>query len=375
MKTCFNGILGLVGVLAVSLLPVRALATEVVVGFNFVHPASFSVTEQDDALAHMKSAGVRVIRIGFWEDLDKNVDFIKRAYARGIRTVLIFHGKYAPDAPVRPYRPTEFPGMLAGPPLSFLDPELSRQYFHQAMDKLDAHSIALAGMELENEINMAGGNPDFRLPGEGRVLSLDDLTHDPEGQQIAKGYLQYLRVLTVLKQIRDHSKLSQHAPLLPTSLVDTGPEGPWPTPKKYDGVSPGATLAFFRAHGVDELVDTYNIHTYPSMANGPGDRIAAIHRRQRLQQLVEPLCARPGSRAGKPCWVTEWGFTNDGKSCPSDERTRSLLVQEMMDDFRKLVRDGRLTGLIYYSWIGEALFDMYCCGALTQSGRLAIAPM
>ena len=129
------------------------------------------------------------------------------------------------------------------------------------------------------------GSAGHGSPASDAVLQ-DDLTRDPEGQQVAKGYLQYLKVLTALKQIRDHSRLSRHAPLLPTSLVDTGPEGPWPTPKKYDGVSPGATIAFFRTHGLDELVDAYNIHTYP-WANGPGDRVAATHRWQRLQQLVE----------------------------------------------------------------------------------------
>jgi hypothetical protein len=62
-------------------------------------------------------------------------------------------------------------------------------------------------------------------------------------------------------------------------------------------------------------------------------------------------------------------------SCPSDERARGLLVQDMMDDFRKLVGDGRVTGLIYYSWIGAARFDVYRCGGLTQGGRLANGPL
>jgi hypothetical protein len=82
---------------------------------------------------------------------------------------------------------------------------------------------------------MAGNNADFRLPGEGRVLGLSDLYHDTEGQQVAKGYLQYLKELTALKQVRDHSRLNQHTPLLPTSLVDIEQEGPWPTPMNYDG--------------------------------------------------------------------------------------------------------------------------------------------
>jgi hypothetical protein len=373
-RNSINLVIGLAGILAAYLVPTVAHADTILTGVDYVHPSLFSIADQNAALAQMKTAGVPVIRFGMEDKEDENLDFIERAHAQNIRIVLIFHGKYSPGTPVRPYRPKEFPGMWQGPPISSLDPSLSRIYFQQFMDKLDAAGIALAGIELENEINMAGNNPDFRLPGEGRVLGLDDLYHDPEGQQVAKGYLQYLKVLAAMKDVRDHSKLSGRTPLLPTSLVDTGPEGAWPTPKNYDGVSPGATMAFFRANGVDKLVDAYNLHIYP-WADGPGEKVSAVHRLRRLLQLVLPLCSPPGASSGKPCWVTEWGFTNDSKSCPSDEKARSLLVQEMMGDFQQLAQEKRLTGLIYYSWLGEARFDVFRCGSLARTGQLAIAPM
>lgn len=369
-----NRIIWLAGTLAACLAPALAHAGAILTGVNFVHPSLFSVADQNAALAQMKIAGVRVLRFGMEDKEDENLDFIKRAYAQNIRVVLIFHGKYSPGAPVRPYRPKEFPGMWEGPPMSSLDPGLSRIYFQQFMDELDAAGVALAGIELENEINMAGNNPDFRLPGEGRLLGLDDLYHDPEGQQVAKGYLQYLKVLAALKDVRDRSKLSGRTPLLPSSLVDAGPEGAWPTPKNYDGVSAAATIAFFRANGLDRLVDAYNLHTYP-WADGPGEKVSAVHRLRRLQQLVLPLCSPAGSSNGKPCWVTEWGFPNDSKSCPSDEKARSLLVEEMMGDFRQLAQARRLAGLIYYSWLGEARFDVFRCGSLAKTGQLAIAPI
>jgi hypothetical protein len=363
-------------VLLCSLLTLQAMANAqtIVRGVDFVNPVlGFSVADQNAQLAAMKAAGIRVIRFGVEGDIDKNVDFIKRAYAQNIQAVLILHGRYPADAPVRPYRANEFPGMYAGVPFSYLDPELCRQYFQQLLDKLEVAGIVLAGLEFENEINMAGNNPDFRLPGEGRVLGLNDLYHDPEGQQVAKGYLQYLKGLAVLKQVRDASKLNRHTPLLPTSLVEIVQEGPWPTPKKYDGVSAGSTMAFFRANGLDKLVDFYNLHTYP-WADGPGEKASAIHRQRRLQQYVQPLCAAKGATSGKHCWITEWGFTNDSKACPSDEKARALLVQEMMGDFHELEQEGRLAGLIYYSWIGETRFDVYRCGSLTRSGQIAIAP-
>ena len=365
---------GLTVVFGLAVLFCQAGAQNVVRGFDFVNPVlGFSEADQNAQLANMKATGVRVIRFGVEGDVDKNVDFLKRANAQGIKAVLILHGKYAADAPIRPYRAKEFPGMNAGPPFSTLSPELCQRYFEEVLDKLDSNGVALAGLEFENEINMAGNNPDFRLPGEGRVLGLNDLYHDGEGQQVAKGYLQYLKGLAALKQVRDHSRLNQRTPLLPTSLVEIVQEGPWPTRKNYDGVSAGATMAFFRANGLDKLVDAYNLHTYP-WADDPGGKASAIHRLRRLQQYVEPLCSAAGSATGKPCWITEWGFTNDSKACPSDEKARALLVQEMMGDFGQLVKEKRLTGLIYYSWIGEARFDVYRCGGLTQSGRLAIAP-
>ena len=349
-----------------------AQARDVLRGVDFVHPLQFSVADQDSKLAELQSLGVRVIRFGLYDkDEEKNVDFIKRAHAHGVAAVLILHGLYAPEAPLRPYRPQEFPGMWPGPPLSYLDPARSAQYFRELLEKLESDGIALAGMELENEINMAGNDPDFRLPGEGRVLGLADLTQDPEGREVAKGYLQYLKVLAALKEARDHSKLNQHTPLLPTSLVDIEQEGPWPTPKPYDGVSVGATMAFFRAHGLDTLVDAHNLHTYP-WSDSPGDKAAAIHRVRRLEGLVDPIC----SPSGKPCWITEWGFSYADKSCSGPEETaHTQLVQEMMGDFRRLAQEGRLAGLIYYSWTGDTQFDVDRCGGLADSGKAALGPM
>ena len=359
-------------VLGAVLLAGVVQARDLIRGVDFVHPLQFSTEDQNARLSELQSLGVHVIRFGMYaEDEDKNVDFIKRAYAHKISTVLILHGLYAPDAPARPFRPKEFPGMWSGPALSALDPVRSAQYFQELIGKLEREGVTLAGLELENEINMAGNNPDFRLPGEGRVLGLADLSHDTEGQQVAKGYLQYLKVLAALKQVRDNAKLNSRTPLLPTSLVDIEQEGPWPTPKPYDGVSVGATLDFMRAHGLDQLVDAYNLHTYP-WGDHPGDKAAAIHRLRRLRALVDPLCV-PG---GKPCWITEWGFSNASRSCSvSEEKDHTLLVADMMDDFAQLAGEGRLTGLIYYSWTGDTQFDLDRCGALSPSGRLAIAPL
>jgi hypothetical protein len=47
----------------------------------------------------------------------------------------------------------------------------------------------------------------------------------------------------------------------------------------------------------------------------------------------------------------------------------------MMDDFRQWIGEKRLTGLIYYSWIGDPPFDVDRCWTLIRSGELNIAPI
>jgi hypothetical protein len=61
--------------------------------------------------------------------------------------------------------------MWAGPPLSYADPALSKAAFQSLFDQFDANGIVLAGVELGNEINWAAFNPEFPLPGEGKILT------------------------------------------------------------------------------------------------------------------------------------------------------------------------------------------------------------
>jgi hypothetical protein len=47
----------------------------------------------------------------------------------------------------------------------------------------------------------------------------------------------------------------------------------------------------------------------------------------------------------------------------------------MMGDFRQLAQQGKLAGLIYYSWTGDTQFDVKRCGAPTKAGKRAIGPL
>jgi hypothetical protein len=348
-------------------------------GVNVVNPMGVRLADRDTVLRQLQAAGVHVIRCGITAD-DKGIDFACRAAAKGIRLLLILGPQYQSNAPVRPYQPDKFPLMWSGHPLSAADPELSKIYFQKLFDSLDARGVLLAGVELGNEINWAAFNQEFPLPGEGKILGRADLLNDPEGRQIAAGFLQYLKVLAALKYTRDHSRLNRRVPIVSAGLVCAVDGAKLYNNKKEDMVSLSATIGFLRANGLDSLVDAYGIHPYSS-SDHPGDTAAAAKRAAILENIFLAACGSAATGKHKPCWITEWGFQNRDTSCPLKDTDRSLLVQEMRTDFSKAAAEGKLTGIIYFDWCGnlEARhpdpFSIYRCGALTESGRLAIAPI
>ncbi|MEW9624527.1 hypothetical protein [Rhodanobacter geophilus] len=371
----------LMGALVILLCSVPACcAANVVIGVNVVNVNHLSVVRQNDMLKAIKSAGVTVIRSGI-PATDDGVDFARRAYAMGIRIdwIVSFLDAYQVGAPTRTYQKSTYSNMWSGHPLSALDPDLFKAKFSSVLAKLDAAGVKLEAMEIGNEINMAGFNPDFPVPSESRQFSLEDLEHDPGAQQIAKGYLQYLKILAQVKNVRDHTRVNRTTPILTAGFgAYEGPEGP--LSKHTPGlVSLNATLDFLRAHGLDQWVDGYAVHVYP-WSDHPGDPLAAAGRRRRLAQFVLARCHPPGSEIGKPCWITEWGFKLQDTMCPVNDSERVTLVREMMGDFKPYVEQGRLKGLIYFGWNTDPWaksvdpFSLYQCGSLTASGRLALDP-
>jgi hypothetical protein len=375
MNKLVSGIVVLVCILWAALdpRPVQAQTQKLVPGVN-ASMNSLSVEQQNAILAELHAAGIHYIRAGITPD-DKGIDLAKRAQAQGIRIFWLVQLQYRSGAPSRPW-PNAF-GVWGGPPLSAADPDQFRKYFEPLLAKLEAAGVTLAGFELGNEINSPMFNADFSLPAENparsREFSLEDLSRDPEAKQVAKGYLQYLKLLVVIKDVRSRSKLNQHAVIVSAGLVFN--EAPAVHREaRLDAVSAIATLDFMRANGLDDLVDAYGVHTYP-WTNDPGSPGAAAGRRERLQKYVLAECQPEGAAGGKPCWITEWGIPNHDASCPPHETNQIILVNETRTNFRPYIAQKRVLGLFYYAWLDSREgFAVYRCGHLTETGHLALAP-
>jgi len=154
-------------------------------------------------------------------------------------------------------------------------------------------------------------------------------------------------------------------------LVDAADgDKPWNS-KGEDKVSLPATLVFMRANGLDSLVDAYAIHTYPSSAQ-PGNPAAAAKRTAHFNDVTMAECRPAGSKDGKPCWITEWGFPNNDVSCPTNDANRAKLAQEMRANFAPScrARDDWLASWVF-AWDSDPwsktvdATSVYRCGSLT----------
>jgi hypothetical protein len=354
-----------------------------VVGANLVNePYKQTIPEQEATFAALQAAGVHVIRAGIPGN-DQGLAFAQRAYAHGIKIDWLV-GVY-PD-PGMQWRqlPDAYKGkgLWSGWPLSTANADVFKANIGAELAKLESKGVVLAGFELGNEINWTGFNADFPLPAQGRVLTEQDLASDPEGQKIAQGYLRYLKTLAALKDIRDHSTLNRRTPIISAGLADLDDSGKWLRTVKADVVSVDATLHFLQANGLDQLVDGYGLHFYP-LATCPGSPAgqAALRAHLDLNGLTE--CAPPAAAKGKPCWVTEWNFNGlkGLDACSIDDAARIAMVGEMRSVLHSLAAQHRLGGSLYYTWQGQIRApkedhdSAILCGALTESGRLAVSPM
>jgi hypothetical protein len=186
-----------------------ARAQSAAIGVNVVNPHRLGEIRQGELLDQLVEAGVTTIRVPLASKGDRvgAVRFIEAAANRNLRILLIVDLEFPPDAPVRP-SDARYPWLWSGHPLSAADPALFKESFGAQLAAFEAKGIQFAGFELGNEINWAAFNGEFPIPGEQKILSLDDLASDAEGQKIAAGFRCYVETLSMAVKIRAYTARS-----------------------------------------------------------------------------------------------------------------------------------------------------------------------
>ena len=340
----------------------KAQDKNIVLGVNVFDEGFIPQTAQDAEIGQLAENGVKTIRTGLGIN---SIYFITQAFQHGIGSVIIVYPFYGSKARSK--------GTWSQVPLSEVKPQEFREWFKPMLDKLEAAGVKLRAIELGNEINTSGFNGDIPTPGTGRVLGISDLNNpnDPEGPTIAAGYRTYLKIMAVVKELRDHSQHNKTTPILSAGMADWG----LPSAKSWNnhaGVSIPDAIEFLRQNGMDSLVDGYAVHVYPS--SDPHTPVSS-----RTSQLKQDIFAGCKDRA-RPCWLTEWGVSSPGQSCPLNDEARTQVVIDERNAFAPFVSQGQLAAIIYFPWSGlpDQKVDpnaIFRCGALSNSGKLALKPM
>jgi len=328
-----------------------AYARDVIVGVDIANnDGSLSAAFQDEEIQQLVESHVTMVRIGL---ASYNMDFIIKAYQHGIGSIVV----------VMPFLGAKSWSDVI---YSKTTPEVFIPRVKPMLDKLEAAGVRLTAFELGNEVNTSRFNGDLPTVGKGRELHLADLNNpnDSEASQVAMGYKAYVRLMAALKDLRDHSRLNQHTPVITAGLAQ-----PYSSPFE---VAIRDTIQFWNQNGIDKLVDGYGMHVYPS--GDPQRPVSA-----RIASLDKDLFSACSS--SKPCWITEWGFRvvgQDGQYCDNNP-VITKVIKDMRTAFSHFAARGQLAALAYYDWTaGPGAQDtqgVYRCGALTDYGKLALSPM
>jgi len=355
-----------------------AVAQSAIVGVNVVGTDQASDQTRDALLEQLQRYHVNTIRASLGGHGDRYTSFVISAFQHGIGSVVFVNpsaggtnNSHALPADKSAGRPWPVPA------LSDAGPEEFRKWFEAEVAKLEAAGVRITAFELGNELNTPRFNADFgaeKTPG--RTLRLSELEnpHDPQATAVAGGYRVYLKLLAAMKDVRDHSTVNHNTPILSGMSAFMG--------AGRTSVMIPDSIEFLRKNGMDKLVDGYGVHNYPT-----GDtRVAASARAAQLEQSGILSECKQGT---KPCWLTEWGLPIKDESCPLNDAARTKAAQAERGAFQQFAQQGRLAAILYYSWSGVLPFSwqhddtnskndpytIFRCGALTESGKVALNPM
>lgn len=345
----------------------QCLASEPLSGVNVVNPQWLDAADQADRLKDLQSNGVTAIRVPLTAPYDKSEKFILDAAKAGLHVLVIVQVNdrraLRKGAKVRPGGKRTWDLY----PLTDVDVPKFKANFSADLAKLEAAGFNALGFEVGNEINWAPFNGDLSLGNKGRLLAGAALAGSDQAA-IRNSFDHYLEMVKAVKEVRDRSRLNKDTPIISAGLADVH-AGQWLANSGYEGVSVDATLAYLRSHGLDSLVDAYGIHEYPD--------IRQPWAKQRSDWWSKAL-AQCGVDGGKPCWVTEWGYSNTAKACNADDTQRADLVRKAKEYLAVEAGKGRVQRAFYFNWATQPFQKksfaqgVFRCGKLMPAGNVLL---
>ncbi|WP_247870298.1 glycoside hydrolase [Ochrobactrum sp. CGA5] len=363
MKNCKSmgartqAIAALVGTALLAITPVGALA-DPRFGVNRVNMAWLPAAEREQILDQMVQNGVVAVRLSLTRPLDQSIDAVRLAHKKGLAILLevsLNNADFYPEGT----KPRSGRGRIWDMyRLSDISPEHFQQAVADALQKIDILGVPLVAVEPGNEINWGAYNGDLAVLPREKMKTARSLTEMEGLPLIEKGAEKYVELLRIVRAELAKTRHSVKAKVVSAGLsdipfIDADRRG-------IDTVDPAVFTDLLKKYGLNDVADGYGIHIYPG-SNGT--------RAARAKHVSKALsfCGGPD---GKPCWVTEWGFANTSKACPTNDDNREQLVQKARDRFRQMMASGQIAAAYYFDW-DASTYGVWRCGSLTSAGKAA----
>lgn len=329
-------------------------------GVNRVNLAWLSVPEREKVLDLMVKSGVVAVRLSLTRPIDQSIDAIRVAHEKGLAILLEISLNNAAFYP-QGTKPRSGLGRIWDMyRLSDISPDQFRSVVGDALRKIDVLKIPLVAVEPGNEINWGAYNGDLEVKPKAksktaRVLKdLDNLT------VVEQGAAKYVKLAAVVREELKTTKYSANAKVISAGLSDI----PFADADRrgIDSVDLTIFTNLLREHGLDKVVDGYGIHIYPGSNGTP---------KARADHISQALSICRSEPDGKPCWITEWGFSNTSTTCPANDGSRELLVETARNRFEELMGTGRVAAAYYFDWDAKG-YGVWRCGGLSPAGKAAV---
>lgn len=329
-------------------------------GVNRVNLAWLSPAEREKLLDLMVKNGVVAVRLSLTKPIDQSIDAVRVAHAKGLAILLeisLNNPAFYPEGT----QPRSGLGRIWDMyRLSDISPDQFRSVVGDALRKIDALKIPLVAVEAGNEINWGAYNGDLEVKAKAKsrtARSLADLDNLPAVEQ---GAARYVQLAAVVRKELQSTQYSRNAKVISAGLSDIPVADA--DRRGIDSIDPASFTNLMRKHGLDKVVDGYGIHIYPG-SNG-----TAAARAAHVSQALSICRSEPD---GKPCWITEWGFSNTATTCPANDGSREQLVEAARSRFAELMGTGRVAAAYYFDWDAKG-YGVWRCGGLSPAGRAAV---
>ncbi|MBA8881955.1 glycoside hydrolase [Phyllobacterium myrsinacearum] len=329
-------------------------------GVNRVNLAWLSAPEREKVLDLMVKSGVVAVRLSLTRPIDQSIDAIRVAHQKGLAILLEISLNNADFYP-KGTKPRPGLGRIWDMyRLSDISPDQFRSVVGDALHKIDALQIPLVAVEAGNEINWGAYNGDLEVKAKAKSKTARSLTDLDNLAAVEQGAAKYVQLAAVVRKELQSTKFSANAKVISAGLSDIPVADA--DRRGIDSIDPASFTNLMRKHGLDKVVDGYGIHIYPG-SNG-----TATARATHVSQALSICRSEPD---GKPCWITEWGFSNTSTTCPANDNSRERLVEAARSRFEELMGTGRVAAAYYFDWDAKG-YGVWRCGGLSPAGRAAV---